>query len=264
MDTPKLSIIVPFYNAAQYLHRSLDSIAKQTFNNFEVILVNDGSTDTSLEIASVYLQRLSFKLINIKKTGGVSNARNAGLKIAKGEWIAFMDADDWIEPTFYETYFNAISQLQCTCDIIFTGFIREVSPGNYRKLSLNFLHVNKDNLSIAIEYLNKVGALGWAWNKLFKRSLIEQYQIRFNPTIQLREDELFTLNYCQHINSMLVIPTCLYHYMMNNDSLVHKKRIILTIKEYPTYYIQSILVILITKDSENRIKVCMQREFSIP
>lgn len=135
-----------------------------------------------------------------------------------------MDADDYIEPTFYKAYFNAISQLQCTCDIIFTGYIRELPSGNYRKLSLNFLHVNKDNLSIAIEYLNKAEALGWAWNKLFKRSLIEQYQIRFNPTIQLREDELFTLNYCQHINSILVIPTCLYHYMMNSGSLVHKKR----------------------------------------
>lgn len=133
-----------------------------------------------------------------------------------------MDADDWIEATLYESYFKEIKNEE-TCDIIFSGYIRELPSGNYKKLSLSPSYAH-DNLSITIEYLYKVEAFGWAWNKLFKRSIIELNQIYFDQTIQLREDELFTLNYCKYVNSIQIISASLYHYMMNYNSLVHKKR----------------------------------------
>lgn len=222
MKKPQLSVIIPIHNAAPYLHRALKSIVNQTFKDFEVLLINDESTDESVEIASEYLKYPFIKLINTNR-GGVSRARNIGIKNATGEWVTFMDADDWIETSFYESYFNEIKKNEETCDIIFSGYIRELSSGNYKKISLSPSYVH-DNLSITIEYLYKVEAFGWAWNKLFKRSIIELNQIYFEPTIQLREDELFTLKYCKHVNSIQIISASLYHYMMNNNSLVHKKR----------------------------------------
>ena len=223
MNVPKLSVIIPFYNASQFLRRSLDSVMKQTFKDIEVILVNDGSTDNSQDIAAEYLDSSLFvMLINIKR-GGVSKARNIGLKRARGGWVAFMDADDWVEEDFYESYFKVVSS-SVSCDIIFSGYIRELPLGDYRTLSLVPGYVEKKDLSKTIEYLNKTEALGWAWNKLFKRSIIEQQGIRFDPTVSLREDELFTLMYCRHVHSIQIISDSLYHYMINDNSLVHRKR----------------------------------------
>lgn len=105
MKKPQLSVIIPIHNAAPYLHRALKSIVNQTFKDFEVLLINDESTDESVEIASEYLKYPFIKLINTNR-GGVSRARNIGIKNATGEWVTFMDADDWIETSFYESYFK--------------------------------------------------------------------------------------------------------------------------------------------------------------
>ena len=103
---PRLSIIVPIYNVEKYLPRCIESILNQTFKDFELILVNDGSTDSSYEILKEYENKYdNFRVIN-QKNGGLSAAKNAGIKIAKGEYIAFLDSDDYLDKNFLETLYN--------------------------------------------------------------------------------------------------------------------------------------------------------------
>ena len=97
-----VSIIVPVYNAERYLHRCIDSVLAQTYTNFELLLINDGSKDNSGEICDKYAVKDSRIRVFHKENGGVSSARNMGIDEAKGEWLSFIDSDDWIEPTMYE------------------------------------------------------------------------------------------------------------------------------------------------------------------
>ena len=98
---PKISVIVPVYNTEKYLHRCVDSILAQTFTDFELLLVNDGSPDKSGEICDEYAQKDTRVRVFHKENGGVSSARNLGLENAQGKWITYVDGDDWIEPTMY-------------------------------------------------------------------------------------------------------------------------------------------------------------------
>ena len=107
MLNPAISIIVPVFNAAQYLQECLDSILSQSFNDFELILIDDGSTDNSLSICQSYERRDSRIKIISGPNQGVSAARNKGLNVACGEWITFVDPDDWVEPTHVSTLYNA-------------------------------------------------------------------------------------------------------------------------------------------------------------
>ena len=111
MNKPKISVIVPVYNVEKYIKKCLDTIISQTFSDIEIICVNDGSTDSSRKILEEYKNKDSRIIIIDKKNGGLSSARNAGMKVAMGEYISFIDSDDWIEETMLEKLYNNMTTL---------------------------------------------------------------------------------------------------------------------------------------------------------
>ena len=211
----KISIIVPIYNKESYLDKSLTSISEQSYKDIEVLLIDDGSTDSSGKICKSFCEKDSrFKYI-YKQNGGVSSARNAGLIEATGDFIGFVDPDDFINKEMYHTLINQadIDEL----DIVACG-INIIDGDNVTKI------VNSDN-----EYYNSCKALEnllrWSydvspylWNKIFRKNVLEG--IKFDEALSVGEDRLFIFETLLKIRRYKVINKCLYSYVRNADSLV--------------------------------------------
>lgn len=202
-----VSIIVPIYNTERYLSKCLESIRTQTYPNIEVIMVDDGSTDGSNSVASSYSEADNrFRLFS-QKNAGVSAARNRGLDVAEGEYILFVDSDDWLEPQMIEKlvynmieYSTDISSCQYDRSTCFTGATTEVWN---RDIALkNFLIHKQINGSLV--------------NKLFKKELIDSK--RLDESIQYGEDALFSWKNLLDISSIVVSPDILYHVTLHDDS----------------------------------------------
>ncbi|GAE35933.1 glycosyltransferase family 2 protein [Halalkalibacter akibai] len=163
---PKISIIVPVYNVELFLHKCIISILSQTFKDFELILINDGSTDKSGEICDVYSQKDSRIKVIHKKNEGQSSARNKGLEIARGDYIGFVDSDDWIEQDMYKTLYE--SSIKANADIAVIGFREVNEKGNVLSEYL------PQNLLLG-EILKKA----YPWNKIFKRDLFFSNNLNF-------------------------------------------------------------------------------------
>lgn len=216
MSAPKISIIVPVYKAENYLSRCVDSLLAQTFQDFEILLVDDGSPDRSGKICDEYAKKDNRVRVFHKENGGVSSARNLGIEQGRGEWIIFCDSDDWVDVNWLEQYCEALLE---DVDMVFQGYVRE---DNHKQV----LHVWKDCLEKAM--LNIIYGLelrnlfGWTWIKIFRADIIKRYAIRFNVNISKNEDTIFTLEYCLHIHKIRVLSVAAYHYRNTPFSLVSK------------------------------------------
>lgn len=218
---PLLSIIIPIYNVEKYLERCLNSIATQTFKDFEVILVNDGSTDQSKFICEGFCEKDSrFKLINqINKGAGA--ARNNGIQNALGDYICFIDSDDWIEADYLEKIIYSRENY----DIIFWGYTID-SPSQIEQHQLNELICNDRNKCYnAILDLKKHYEYGFTVTCLLKTEIIKQYNILFPTNIQLHEDIVFINKYCAYINSLRIIDLSSYHYMKYSETSLSRRYI---------------------------------------
>ena len=185
----KISVIVPIYNVEKYLKDCIESIINQTYSNIEIILVNDGSTDSSLEICEEYLNKNDKIVIVNKKNGGLSDARNAGLEKATGKYIMFVDADDYIAPNSCEILYNAIKDTDyefVTANFAFTN--NEGIPWKKPMFSDKF-----QNTSLSIEEYKKSFYLvnSTVWNKIFKKEFIDKNKLKFEVGL-LAEDAVFT------------------------------------------------------------------------
>lgn len=214
-----ISIIIPIYNAGKYLTQCLESIRTQTYEEFEVLLIDDGSTDNSADICKKITGCDDRFYYHYKENGGVSSARNYGLQQAKGQWISFVDADDWITPDYLQT----LASQQPEADITFFG-VYTVSPeGNQATLvHLPVYTEERNRIEESILTLrcgNPGDVFGWTWDKMFRAEIIHQYHIRFPENISFREDELFTLEYCRYITSLRIINQPLYYYRKTSDGL---------------------------------------------
>lgn len=186
---PKVSIIVPLYNKSKYISSTLDSIKKQKFRNFEVIIVNDGSTDNSLEIVRENIEGDARFLIVDIQNSGVSNARNTGMKYAKGEWIQFLDGDDLIDEKYLESVIELVEGKDI--DIVFTNFLMIDENKNKVKKVETLLEgiYNQEELCkdfIIRQYKN--GFYGYISNKLIRRSSLLKAKAKFPVNISLAED----------------------------------------------------------------------------
>ncbi len=183
---PKFSIIVPIYNAEKSLCRCIDSIHVQTFTNWECILVDDGSMDGSGFLCDEYARKDGrFRVIH-KENGGVSSARNNGLEAARGEWISFVDADDYIEPVFLECF------LSRSADLVICGFSSTVNDVAYNPSS----HLlSRKELSMDMHELLQSKALQAPWCKMYKKSIINNNGLRFDIKLKLNEDTMFVYDY---------------------------------------------------------------------
>ena len=212
---PKISVIVPVYNTAQYLPQCLDSIINQTFEDFEIICINDGSTDSSLDILNQYAAKdQRIKIVN-QKNMGLSCARNTGLEISQGKYIAFIDSDDFYAKKFLEVLYNNRKTKQGCVDIVGCDFKKIKSPKDDIKDYCTPAKLYKDALKVLLHPKNFIHFN--VWNKLYKREVIAGY--RFVPNM-LYEDWVFNCQIFEHANSFVWINSPLYGYRISNDSIM--------------------------------------------
>ncbi len=194
---PFISVIVPIYNAEKTLHRCVDSILTQTFTNFELLLINDGSKDRSGEICDEYAKKDSRVRVFHKEDGGVSSARNVGLDNMTGEWLTFVDADDYIGNLFL---FNTLKFSNADLIINNAIVIKECGYTDLNDIPSGY-HQNKK--LIISQHLNSILLMS-PWAKLFRHSLIGD--LRFNEKMRLAEDALFVYQYLHKTTSIFVTP----------------------------------------------------------
>ena len=178
--TPAISVIVPVYNVEKFLRRGLESLVNQTMKNFEVILVNDGSTDSSLAIMQEFEKKYPvFRIIN-KENGGVSSARNAGVNAARGEFIAFMDSDDSISPQYLETLYNAAKS--SGADVTCCGFTFYFPKSGKTLKTRGAPHFGIFSMDKPLRWMLSDWTMHYfLWNKLWKRTLFTENNIDFPP-----------------------------------------------------------------------------------
>ncbi|WP_139856285.1 glycosyltransferase family 2 protein [Aequorivita sinensis] len=210
---PKVSIILPCYNVEKYIAKSIQSILDQTYSNFEILVVIDGSPDNTLAIAQSFTDKRI--IIFDKPNGGLSDARNYGLERAKGEFIYFMDPDDWIEPNLLEDNLKIIEQKQL--DFVVFGYFQD---------SLGY----SENLISTMEYIPKVkayykdkeepkidnyhvGLLGYAWNKIYRKSFLKNNNFEFIKGVSLVEDILFNAPIYKASEAIYFNQKAYYHYI---------------------------------------------------
>lgn len=223
--SPKISVIVPVYKAETYLHRCVDSLLAQTFQDYEILLIDDGSPDRSGEICDEYAKKDKRIRVFHKENGGVSSARNIGIKHAVGQWITFVDSDDWVEKEMFATILNY--PYADEVDLIFYGFQLEGEEKYLKDLEmaeLKYIFCNSDESIVEQCYnLENMHLFGWTCNKFFKKSIIQDNCLYFNMDIALQEDHLFTLKYTKCVSSLIIIPYYPYHYVLHSNSLMRKK-----------------------------------------
>lgn len=225
-----ISVIVPIYNQEKYLDKSIKSLLQQKYSNLEIILVNDGSTDNSIEIIRDYEKRDKRIQVVDKMNGGVSSARNAGLKIATGEYIGFIDPDDWIDPDMYGSMYNnlIINEAELTiCNYIIEKNNKKeeiiINTNEYKLRDskiINFLvadMINMDTLNISTPSI-----MGSAWRLLIKRNLIYENNIRFDEDTSYMEDLLFVIEVLINSKTVGIDNNSHYHYNQLEDSASNK------------------------------------------
>lgn len=240
MYFPKISVIVPVYNAAKHLDKCLDSILAQTYCNYELILIDDGSTDSSFSICSQYLNKSSKIKLYHKENGGVSSARNWGIDKAEGEWLTFVDSDDWVGPYYLE---NLVSHVSNGIDLVFSYAVlvdandtpvKEIFPA--RILSLG-------NMEIAFAE-NAFHGHTSPWSKLYNRNLLNKINLRYNETMNIGEDLLFLYTYILHCRKIFISSDTDYYYKFEVEGSLTKRTYSLESELSGYYNIINIIVML--------------------
>lgn len=216
----KVSIIVPVYNTEKYLTKCLNSLINQTLKEIEIIIIDDGSTDNSHQILLKYAKKDSriniFQQENLKQGA----ARNRGIEIAQGEYIGFVDADDWVDENYFEKlYYSAIEN---NSDIAIASILKHKKK--YNKYSVFYSNIKTANtmdekLKICFDKKQK---FFYCWNKLCKASVIKNNNIKFPENI-VYEDALFALKILFHANKVVSVPNTKYHYVENSNSTINLK-----------------------------------------
>lgn len=215
---PKFSIIVPVYNVEQYLSFCIESIISQTLKDIEIICVNDGSTDSSLDILQQYAMQDDRIQIIDKKNGGLSSARNAGLDIAEGDYILFVDADDYLENNACDRLYMEI--LQTNTDVIVFGTkifpLKTFSEQSwlYDVLSVEQT-IYEGNCIKAL--FNEKASKPFVWNECYKREMLEENHLRFDESVRYGEDMIFLFALFPRIHNVVYIPDKLYAYRCERD-----------------------------------------------
>lgn len=208
-----LSIIIPVYNSEKYLRETLRSVLAQTYKDFEVLIVDDGSPDRSPVICQEFAAKdVRFHVLS-KQNGGVSSARNYGLERAKGKYIAFLDGDDCIDAPMYERMIQALEEH--SADIVGCRVCKEqhYNPQRHEEASRRFLLSD-----VPREFLSKKGYfIDSSLNKVYRRELIGG--LRFDETISYSEDKLFVVEAFLRARRIVLLPDVFYHYIQHGDSL---------------------------------------------
>lgn len=223
MNTPKISVIVPVYNVEKYLPRCIDSILSQTFTDFELLLIDDGSTDGAGKICDTYAKRDGRIRVFHKENGGVSTARNLGLEEASAEWVCFVDSDDWAEETYLSSlYGDGIFQDESiVCQRI---FIENESRHEEDRVSCPYTDTTL-YAPFSAEDIQKYEILEelFVFAKIFSNKLIKKYRLRFCEDISIGEDVTFLRTYFQYVKEIRLCSAFSYHYMKRDITTLSSK-----------------------------------------
>ena len=212
MSIPTVSIIIPVHNVAPYLETCLDSLLSQTFQDWEAVCIDDGSSDESPAMLDRFAARdARFKVVH-QKNGGVSNARNTGLKLARGTYIQMLDPDDWAEPDMTERLLRMIESTHaelgvCGC------FYHHTATGETGRRMPDKFSAGPDSVSVHGLDSRVTGNITFCvWDKIFRRSIIEQFQLAFQPGLKIGEDMKFIMEYLSCCHNIAFLARPLYHY----------------------------------------------------
>ena len=233
---PKVSVIVPVYKVEQYIGKCIESLQNQTMTDIEIILIDDGSPDNSGKICDTYAADDHRIVVIHQDNAGVSVARNAGLDVATGEWITFVDGDDYVAETMCEDIVNAATNNGS--DIVIFSFYVLNSNGI---IPSRLLKMNEGNVSDEKEYIQKkiitqyydreiasikgVSA-GTCWGKLVHRNIIDKYHVRFVPGLIRAQDTVFWLNTFEMVKSIYYLDKELYYYRVTDSNITSGNRYI--------------------------------------
>jgi len=211
----KFSIVLPVYKVEKYIRKCLESIEAQTFKDFEAICIDDCGGDSSVGIIEEFLKKdKRFKLISHEHNKGLSAARNTGIENAKGEYILFIDSDDWVEPELLERVYNAFKQFK-TDSIWFNAFVHHQKIGQTDFLVNNLSPSSQ--IKLTPKNLNKFST--YAWNKAFRRSKLKELNLKFTEGLYF-EDSDFYYKIFASITEIYFITQPLYHYQLREESIV--------------------------------------------
>lgn len=220
-----ISIIVPVYNSEKYIDKCINSILNQTYKKIELILIDDGSTDNSGHLCEVYAKvDRRVKVMHVKNSG-VASARNKGIEATRGEFIQFVDSDDYIDRDMVETLAHEMNN---KVDIVMCGYKR-LSKDHNGKIDVKNINLY-NQVSITKEvFLNEFGNIfknqyiNYLWNKLYVASIIKNNNVKFDNSINWGEDLMFNLEYLGYCNNITIISKLLYNYInYNNNSITSK------------------------------------------
>lgn len=218
---PKVSVIIPLYNAKNYINRGLEELAKQTFRDFEIILVDDGSTDGTAELCDAEAMNNPQICVLHKANGGAGSARNAGLEIAQGEYVYFFDIDDQADVSLLTYCVRKMDEWNL--DMLVFGFkVIDVSHGNAVDEVTFDARLIQSNVELRDCYVNELLLVrhgnGFPWNKFYRKSFLDDYHIRFENQ-RVQEDEVFNLLAYPYVNRAYISSEVLYvYYMMGQGS----------------------------------------------
>ncbi len=228
MYTKKISIIVPVYGEPDYIGECIESITKQTYENIEIILVDDGSPDECPRICDEWKKRDNRIVVIHKPNGGLVSARQAGMEASTGEYIGYVDGDDWIEPDMYE---NLMREAETSkADIVIAGFkknlygkqieyFNEIPAGTYDREGIESFILPQ---MISTGEFFQCGLYTYVWNKLFKREAVYRFQMQVDKKIVIGEDSACVYPAIAAANSITVVRQAGYHYRQRMDSLLRK------------------------------------------
>lgn len=214
MNNPKISVIVPVYNVEKYLSRCIESVLAQTFTDFELLLIDDGSTDSSGKICDKYAMSDSRIRVFHKENGGVASARQLGVDKAKGVYSIHTDSDDWVEPNMLEEMYLKI--LETRADMVIADFYSDVDN------QVRYIQQRTNKIKSA-EILNEIlvsKLFGALWNKLIRHSLYRDYSVRFIPCINCCEDVLVLVQLLLLNIKVTFLHEAFYHYDSQNSNSI--------------------------------------------
>lgn len=237
---PLFSIIVPIYNSEKWLHRCIDSVLAQTFIDFEVLLIDDGSTDCSDAICDEYAKKDARIHVFHKTNGGVSSSRNLGLENAIGDWVTFIDSDDCVSPHYLKNLFKHISE---NVDLVFSYATQVDSNGISKKEQYPSRLVSADKIEIAFVEND----LSWhtsPWSKLYRAKIIKQINLRFDENMHIGEDLVFLYSYIMHCDQICFTSDTDYYYYFDTDNSLTKRVNSISTELYGFHRINEILDVL--------------------
>lgn len=222
LNNKKISIIIPVYNGEKFLNRCLDSIIKQTYSDFEIIIVNDGSIDKTQNIIEEYSKKDSRIVIINKENSGVSDSRNIGIEKATGDYVTFVDADDWLEINTLEKI-NELLEKQY--EVVRYNYFKNYSNNSQKinKYDIKISDKKLNNSEIIEQILPKIlnGEIpAYVWLLVIKKNIIDKVE-KFNTNLAMMEDTIFYINLITHIDNMYISNEPLYHYYYDLSSASH-------------------------------------------